>query len=201
MPRGQAVDGVRAARGSGRLEAMSLLTLGHGALDADEVVSLLTSARVSLLVDVRRHPGSRRHPQFRKAAMVEWLGAAGVAYRWEEELGGRRTVPTGSPDTALGDALRGYAAHMRGPAFAAALDRVLAAAGAEVVAVCCAEADWRRCHRRLLADAVTVLRDVPVTHLRHDGQTEPHEAHPAARRGPDGLVYGAHAEPSLPGLA
>jgi uncharacterized protein (DUF488 family) len=39
----------------------------------------------------------------------------------------------------------------------------------------CAEADWRRCHRRLIADALAG-RGWRVLHLRPDGGLEAHPA-------------------------
>lgn len=178
--------------------AALLRTVGHGSLSAEAFADLLAAAGVRLVVDVRRHPGSRRHPQFHKAAMQEVLAGAGIAYRWEEDLGGRRPIPEGTPDVALSEALRGYAAHMRGEAFGAALDRVVDDAEAGTVAVCCAEGDWRRCHRMLLADAALLLRDVPVEHLTHDGGREAHEPTPAVRRTDAGLVYDRGSERPLP---
>src|SRR4030095_2619422 len=98
------------------------------------------------LLDARPARGTRRHPQFRRETMAGWLGEAGVAYRWEPELGGfRRALPggaqgpdTGSVNTALRHpAFRGYADYMRTRAFWAALERLLAeAAGAATAGVC-----------------------------------------------------------------
>jgi len=50
-----------------------LLTVGHGTATAEELSSLLASAGVEHLVDVRTAPGSRRHPQFRHEAMTAQL--------------------------------------------------------------------------------------------------------------------------------
>jgi uncharacterized protein (DUF488 family) len=44
----------------------------------------------------------------------------------------------------------------------------------------CAELDWRRCHRRLVADTLTV-RGVAVVHFRAGRGPEPHEPHPDLR--------------------
>ncbi len=38
----------------------------------------------------------------------------------------------------------------------------------------CSESLWWRCHRRLVADFVSVARGVEVRHLMHDGRLEPH---------------------------
>jgi uncharacterized protein (DUF488 family) len=41
---------------------MTLFTIGHSTRSIDEVLGLLAKHRIETLVDVRRFPGSRRHP-------------------------------------------------------------------------------------------------------------------------------------------
>jgi uncharacterized protein (DUF488 family) len=166
-----------------------LLTYGHGTDSAELTVSTLAGAGVASLVDIRTAPGSRRNPQFVRAAMEEWLPAAGVAYRWEKRLGGFRKPSTGNPDVAWReDMFRGYAEHMRSADFQAAIDAVLAETGSRQVTVMCSESLWWRCHRRLLADFVTVARGVEVRHLMHDGRTEAHRPSDGLRVTEDGLL-------------
>ena len=166
-----------------------LWTIGHGALSSEAFAGLVTSAGITVVVDVRRRPGSRRHPQFRKAAMERWLPEAGVAYRWVEALGGHREPSTASPNVGVPEPLRAYADHLATGDGRAALTDVLALAAAMPTAVCCAEADWRACHRRVLADAAVVLAGREVRHLTHEGGWEPHEPDPAARAVGDVLRY------------
>ncbi len=181
---------------------MELLTVGHGTAVADELARLLTGAGVGAVVDVRIAPGSRRNPDMSRAAMSEWLPAHGLAYRWEERLGGRRSVPRDSPDVALRNrAFAGYAAHMRTPEFAAALDNVLARAAETRTAVLCAESVWWRCHRRMIADATQLVRDVPVRHLMHDGRLHDHRPTDGVRLRDDGLLVYDHGQEALPGAA
>jgi uncharacterized protein (DUF488 family) len=149
---------------------------------------------VRLLVDVRTAPGSRRHPQVARAALAEWLPAAGIDYRWEKDLGGFRKPPPDSPDVVWREPMfRGYAAWTRQEPFRAALDRVLAAGDGTVVM--CSEAVWWRCHRRLIADVTVLLHDMPVRHLMHDGRLAPHRPTAGARVTPSGLVYDDGALP------
>ena len=177
---------------------VTLLTVGHGTLPADEFVDLVHAAGVELVVDIRSFPTSRRHPQFRREAMQRWLPAAGVAYRWEPRLGGRRKARADSPHGALRvPAFRGYADHMETNEFAAALDELLADADRECTAVMCAESVWWRCHRRLLADAALLLRGAAVEHLFHDGRRSPHRPTPEARLDGRRIIYDA-GETKLP---
>jgi len=166
-----------------------LLTYGHGTDSAERTVAILAGAGVDSLVDIRTVPGSRRNPQFARAAMEEWLPEAGIAYRWEKRLGGFRRPGAGNPDVAWReDMFRGYAEYMRSADFGAAIDAVLAEAESRQVIVMCSESLWWRCHRRLLADFVSVARKVEVRHLMHDGHVEAHRPSPGLRLRGDGLL-------------
>jgi uncharacterized protein (DUF488 family) len=183
-----------------------LFTVGHSTRAIEELLGLLAEHRVELLVDVRRFPGSRRHPQFSRDALAGSLGAAGVAYEHEPDLGGRREPLPDSPNTAWRvAAFRGYADYMGSPAFSAALDRLLRRAASSRTAILCAEAVPWRCHRRLIADAATAA-GVTVLHILAPGRLERHELDPKARivaAAPAGrpavrLIYDGQGAPSPP---
>lgn len=163
-----------------------LLTVGHGTLDRTGLGALLADAGTDLLVDVRRFPGSRHNPDVGTDAMAAWLPGTGIDYRWEERLGGRRRRDRTADPDADGwwrvEAFRAYAAHTRSPEFLDALDDLVADVVArDTTVVMCSESVWWRCHRRLVADAATLLRGVGVAHLAHDGRTTPHEPSAGAR--------------------
>ena len=148
------------------------MTVGHGPEDRALLGARLRSAGVTALVDVRRFPGSRSNSDVRREALAEWLPGEGLAYRWEERLGGRRRLPPDSPDVSLrNESFRGYAAWMRGPDFRAALAEVLAEPRRS--AVMCSESLWWRCHRRLVADQL-VVAGWGVEHVGSDGRASPH---------------------------
>jgi uncharacterized protein (DUF488 family) len=152
-----------------------LFTVGHGTHPADEFAQLIERAGSTEVVDIRIGPGSRRNPQFQRAALQEWLPQAGIDYRWERRLGGFRTLPPDSPDVALrNESFRAYAAHMRTAEFRAALDEVLADASARPLTVMCSESVWWRCHRRLVSDAATLLHGWRVKHVMPDGRLVEH---------------------------
>lgn len=169
---------------------MELLTVGHGTLSEPELGDLLVGAGVEELVDVRRAPGSRRHPQVSKTRLEEWVPALGVAYRWDAGLGGWRRTSGDSPNQALrNDSFRGYADYMRTPEFWEAFERVEADAGRHRVALMCSESVYWRCHRRLIADAATLLRGFEVRHLGHDGRLLAHRLTEPVRVADGLLVY------------
>lgn len=78
---------------------------------------MLREAGVTAVIDVRRFPGSRRHPQFGREALASTLADAGIGYEWHgEALGGRRSRSPQSRHTALHQAaFAGYADHMDTP--------------------------------------------------------------------------------------
>ncbi len=55
-----------------------LLTYGHGTESSERTVATLSGAAVSSLVDIRTAPGSRRNPQFARAALAEAVLAEAV---------------------------------------------------------------------------------------------------------------------------
>jgi uncharacterized protein (DUF488 family) len=175
---------------------VELITVGHGTLSEERFGQLLQEAGVKLLVDVRRAPGSRRHPHFGRDQMDSWVPGLGVGYRWEPDLGGWRKAAPDSPNTALrNDSFRGYADYMATPDFWAALDGVLAQAADQRTAVMCSEAVYWRCHRRLIADASVLARRAVVEHLGHDGRLSPHRLTEGVRAEGGSVVYDAGAPP------
>jgi uncharacterized protein (DUF488 family) len=158
-----------------------VFTIGHSTHAADRFEALLRAHKIELLADVRRYPGSRRHPQFGADSLSAALQSAGIAYtHFGDQLGGRRRSRRDSPNTGWRvAAFRAYADHMETPEFAAGLRLLESLARERRVAIMCAEGDWRRCHRRLIADAL-LIRGWRVVHIRPDGRREEHELTPFA---------------------
>ena len=176
-------------------------TVGHGTLAAPTLVALLDGAGAGGIVDVRSFPGSRRHPQYGREAMEEWLPAAGLGYAWLRRLGGRRPAAAASRHVSLRhNAFRGYADHMETVDFLAGVEELLVLADRQRVAVMCSESLWWRCHRRLLADHLTLVRHVQVTHLMHDGRIVPHPITAGARLAAGTVIYDVGVSVPLPEL-
>lgn len=169
---------------------MTLLTVGHGTLSAEEFATLLGQCNIAGTVDVRRFPGSRRHPQFGAEELRRWLPRAGIWYRWEERLGGRRRRRPDSVNVGLRNAsFQAYADRMAEPPFHDALTVVLTEARRGSVAIMCSESVWWRCHRRLISDVALLVHGVAVRHLLHDGRLVPHVVTNAARLIDGHVVY------------
>lgn len=171
-----------------------IYTIGHSTRTIGELLGLLAAHRIEQVVDVRRYPASRRHPQFAQAALATTLAAAGLAYHHEPDLGGRRPARLDSRNTAWRSAgFRGYADYMETPAFQAALERLVATARARPTAALCAEAVPWRCHRHLIADAL-VTRGEAVSHILRADRVDAHRLSAHARVLPDGqLCYPARS--------
>jgi uncharacterized protein (DUF488 family) len=177
-----------------------LSTVGHGTLGRQELGALLQAHGIGQIVDVRRFPGSRRHPDLSRDALAGWLPGMSIGYRWEERLGGRRRLPAGEPvvDTWWTvPAFAAYAAHTRSEEFGSGMDLLVDEAASAAVAVLCSETVWWRCHRRLVADVATLTRGLEVRHLMHTGQPVAHRPAAGARVRDDGLVVWDAEPPSV----
>jgi uncharacterized protein (DUF488 family) len=140
------------------------------------------------LVDVRSVPRSRRHPHFDGQALARALAPRGIGYSHERALGGFRRPQPRSPNRGWEQpAFQGYADYMAGEEFHSALRRLQALALEPAVCVMCAEAQWWRCHRRLLADALLV-QGWRVLHLGLGREPVVHELTPFALVGEDGAL-------------
>ena len=156
-------------------------TIGHSTRSGEEFIQILTAHEIQLLVDVRSFPGSRRYPQFNRSALSESLELAGIAYKHEPRLGGRRTPRTDSHNTAWRNAsFRAYADHMESEEFRNGVKDLLQVAGEARAAVMCAESLWWRCHRSLISDYLKA-EGHRVVHILDDTKTEEHPFTSAAR--------------------
>ena len=164
-----------------------IYTIGHSTRRLDELIRLLRENGVQRLADIRRFPGSKRHPHFSREALSKSLPEHGIAYVHVEALGGHRKELPDSHNTALRNgSFRGYADHMATPEFHRALDALLASE--ETTAIMCAEAVPWRCHRNLTSDEL-VRRGWEVIHILNVGSRKRHEISPFAKDAGDHLEY------------
>jgi uncharacterized protein (DUF488 family) len=167
------------------MDSPVIYTVGHSTRSLHELTDLLEAAYVRELVDVRSVPRSRRHPQFEGEALARSLPIHGIAYTHERALGGFRRPRPGSPNTGWEHpAFRGYADHMASEEFRRALAGVETRGRERSTCLMCAEAQWWRCHRRLIADAL-VIRGWRVLHLGLHSTAVEHELTPFAVLGKD----------------
>jgi uncharacterized protein (DUF488 family) len=169
---------------------MRLYTIGHSTRTLDDLVEALRSFGVLMLVDIRTVPRSRHTPQFNREELARRLPRRGIRYRHLPGLGGLRKPRPDSANTAWRNAsFRGFADYMRTPECSAALHELRTLAEeAGPTAVMCAEAVPWRCHRSLVADALTAGGDT-VLHIMGPAKAHRHTLTPWARVEGGRVVY------------
>lgn len=173
----------------------TLWTVGHSTHAWDTFVELLRGAGIEAVADVRRHAGSRRHPQFNDEAMAAALPQAGIDYFPFRDLGGRRRPRPDSRNTAWrSESFRGYADYLETDEYRRAAQRLGELAAARRTTVMCAEAMWWQCHRALISDDFK-SRGWQVLHLQPGGRVQEHPYTPPARVVDGRLAYPADSEP------
>lgn len=129
-----------------------LVSIGYEGRDVQSLVEELATNGVSVLVDVRLNPISRK-PGLSKTKLAEALAARGIRYVHHRELGNpkenRDGFRQGSPAS-----LNRFERILQGESAGAALHHVSELLDGEVVALLCFERDHSQCHRRLVADAL-----------------------------------------------
>ena len=134
-----------------------IYTVGHSNRQAKELVGLLEAHGIEKLVDVRSIPKSRHNPQFNEGRLRRTLARAGIRYEHLKRLGGLRHARKDSKNVGWRNAsFRGFADYMATEEFRKGLSRLAREAKKTKIAVMCAEAVPWRCHRSLIADALTV---------------------------------------------
>jgi len=142
---------------------------------------MLKAHGVEQVVDVRTIPKSRYNPQFNTEALERSLGDAGIAYLHMPGLGGLRHPRKDSINTGWKSAsFRGYADYMQTPEFDENLAKLIKAAPQKLTAIMCAEAVPWRCHRSLIADALTA-RGVEVENILSESSIKTHAYTPFAK--------------------
>lgn len=168
-----------------------IFTVGHSNKSLDEFLSILRAHSISRVLDIRRYPASRKWPHFAAAALAVSLPEAGIEYVGLPHLGGRRRPRPDSPHRAWRDeGFRGFADFMDTPEFAAGLAEVERLASERPSALMCAEALPWKCHRSLVADALTA-RGWEVRDVISAGEARPHRLPKFARREGDRVIYDA----------
>jgi uncharacterized protein (DUF488 family) len=171
---------------------VTIYTIGHSNRTTKEFLDLLRKNGVERLVDIRLIPKSRANPQFGQGRLQRSLERAGIDYAHEPRMGGRRRAAKESINAGWRNAsFRGYADHMATREFKDALKELLARARKQTTAIMCAEAVPWRCHRTLVADALTHKR-ARVLHIVGGATPRPHKYTPFLRIKRGALTYPAY---------
>ncbi len=171
-----------------------IYTVGHSTRSLAELVEILRAHGVKRLVDVRTIPRSRHNPQFNRETLSKALHNRHLSYRHMKMLGGLRHARPDSINAGWRNAsFRGFADYMQTPPFAEALDKLLTLAAEKPTAIMCAEAVPWRCHRSLIADALTA-RGYEVRDIMGVANAKSHRLTPMARVRGQQVTYPADTD-------
>lgn len=142
-----------------------IFTVGHSTRSVDQFVELIRAHGIMEIVDVRSIPKSRHNPQFNADVLEHSLQENHINYRHIKELGGLRHARKDSLNLGWrNSSFQGFADYMATPEFSEGLETLIEVANTNETAIMCAEAVPWRCHRSLIADALTkkgwIVRDI-----------------------------------------
>ncbi len=166
-----------------------IYSIGHSTRSIEEFISLLNAHGIEQVIDIRTIPQSRHCPQFNQEALKRSVKQAGIGYRHLKGLGGLRHASKDSVNTGWVNAsFRGYADYMQTASFKKALDQLEKAALKRRCAMMCAEGVPWRCHRSLVADAIS-LRKWKVFHIQSRKTAKRHKRTPFLRVVKGVMIY------------
>ena len=160
----------------------TLYTLGHSSRTIEYFLDLLQAHGVEVVVDIRTIPRSRHNPQFNQAALKRALKKQKIHYVHFKKLGGLRHTTKASLNTGWHNAsFRGFADYMQTAEFRKGLQELMSLGKTKKCALLCAEAVPWRCHRSLVADALT-LKKWKVFHIQSKKTAKLHTLTPFLHR-------------------
>jgi uncharacterized protein (DUF488 family) len=158
-----------------------IFTIGHSTLPIGRLIALLRTYGIERLADIRTVPRSRHNPQFNADTLADALRAENIEYVPLASLGGLRKPRKDSPNMGWrNESFRGYADYIQTKAFRDGLEALIHMSRQKSVAIMCAEAVPWRCHRSLVADAVSV-RGIAVIEILSETTHQMHNLTPLAR--------------------
>ena len=164
-------------------------TIGHSNRPIEDFLALLEAHGIKKVVDVRTIPRSRHNPQFNQDELRRSLARAGIAYRHLKALGGlRHALPDSVNKGWRNLSFRGFADYMQTEEFDQGLESLEAIASKQPTAIMCAEGNPWRCHRSLIADALT-KRKWQVLEISSRKTARPHRLTSFLRVRKGRLVY------------
>jgi uncharacterized protein (DUF488 family) len=146
---------------------MKIWTIGYEGATQAEVVATLKAAGITLLIDVRAVPLSRK-PGFSKNALAAGLREAGIDYAHLKALG---TPPEGREAARKGrhDILEAvYTRQLEQPEAIVQAAQMLELSNTGAAALLCFERDPAACHRSLLLNHVASHAEVVNLFIERD---------------------------------
>jgi uncharacterized protein (DUF488 family) len=158
-----------------------VFTIGHSTRSLEEMIQVLNAYGVNRLIDIRTVPRSKHNPQFNQDTFPGALEAVGIQYTGMPGLGGfRKPVPGSINNGWRNESFQGYADYMQTAEFESRLLELVHFAQQDQIVLMCAETLPWRCHRSLVADALT-LHGIQVVHVISQTQSQLHRRAPWAK--------------------
>lgn len=146
-----------------RGQKMNIYTIGYEGIDLDAFMALLKKYQIETVIDIREFPGSRK-PGFAKTALSNALKLSGIEYLHAVELGCPKPVRERyKQDNNWQSYKKSFLEYL--PTQQQAIETVAELAAYSNCALLCYEADYRFCHRSLVADAVRQHNGTNVAHI------------------------------------
>lgn len=143
---------------------MTIYTIGYEGIDVDTFMSLLREHDIETVVDVRELPLSRK-PGFSKTALTSTLNLSGLEYIHLPELGCPKPIRARyRVDCNWKRYNEEFLTYLQTQDDA--LADLASFATISTSALLCFEADYKYCHRSMVADAVKLLSGMRVSHIQ-----------------------------------
>lgn len=148
----------------------NIQTLGYEGLRITQFIAQLKRSGTQVVVDVRANPLSRK-PGFSKKSLASHLETAGIGYIHAVGVGCPKLVRDRyKSDSDWSAYTVGYLAFLKGQR--ADIDAIAGVASKKTVCLVCFEADYARCHRSFVADAIAAETGLHVQHLTTQATTD-----------------------------
>lgn len=152
-----------------------IFTIGYSTRSIDAFIDLLKAHDIKMVIDIRTIPKSHHSPEYNKEELKLFLKKAKIGYRHLKELGGLRHTSKHSINTGwINPSFRGFADYMGTPEFQVGLEKLEKIAKTKRCVLMCAEGIPWRCHRSLIADALTIQK-YKVFHIQSKKTAKAHK--------------------------
>jgi uncharacterized protein (DUF488 family) len=143
---------------------MKLFTVGYEGRKPTDLFASLQDNGVTLLIDVRDVPISRK-PGFSKTSLTQGLEEAGIRYLHLKGLGDPKPGRVAAREGRFSDFRRIFTAHMLATAAQQALAEAVSAASKSIACLLCFEQDHTNCHRCIVAESMAQNGKFNLVHL------------------------------------
>ncbi|PJD97089.1 MAG: DNA repair protein [Parachlamydia sp.] len=166
-----------------------IFSIGYSTHTIEFFIDLLKAHAIEMIIDIRTIPKSRHCPEYNQEELKAFLKSVKIGYRHLKDLGGLRHALKNSLNTGwINASFRGFADYMQTPSFQKGLEKLEKIAQKKRCVLMCAEGVPWRCHRSLIADALT-LKKWQVFHIQSKKTAKLHALTPFLHVKDGKLIY------------